>query len=376
MKKIYFNTLLFATVLGGLSCTQKYNVGPQVPSQTVSTSTPNPLICTPTQTVGPPPAGIYWYSAQIEGITLQNGVTLVNGIYAQALLSVNGNPETSDTVTIAGPGGFGATLPYTSNVVENGNTYAQYQGLFSNNFQTGGAYSLSTVTSLGTASATLIGPGNISTALNGSSTSWTQPGALNRVLLQEGPSFQAGGLLPVTLYQTASCMSDASPVNIPSSDYSNPGIYTLTTNCQNLTNGITGGTGFFEVSQNNMMFLAESEPPTATPGTCTSGPTCTPTVTGCTDMLTVAPAFFAPPGIVTINGTLCGSGYFNISVYGPSGSMTKELEAAQLGSFTTLATLDTWDGTDSFGNPAPDGVYTLSVLEPGDWKLSLILLLR
>ncbi len=365
MKKFFIVSALLSLLVMGFSCTKNYSVSP-LPAPT-ATPAPNPLICTPTQTAGPPPNGIYWYSAQIEGITVSNGVTVVNGIFAQVLLTVNGTAETTDTVNVSGPAGLSATIPYTDNVVVNGNTYAQYQALLSNTYQTGGSYSLTTVTSIGTASATLTAPGNITVAPDGSSASWSNGGMLNTVGIYSSA--------PATVYQTATCKSESSPFAFPLSNYSQSAFYTFTVDCQNMTNAISGGAGYFKLYDNYELLMFKNEPPTATPIADT--PTPTPVGTPFTDVFALSSNAFQPPASVSITASIPGLGYANLAVYSASGLFTQQILVEQVSQpVTGTGLIGTWNGTEGPGGSAPDGIYVVSFLEPDDWKLGLVLLIQ
>ena len=373
MKIFYRMLLVVGLVFLGLNCTKTFTLPPSAANATPTPGS-NPSNCTSTPTPGPPPNGIYWYSAQVEGITVNNGVTMVNEIFADVLLSVNGASEATAAAILNGPG-FTAPMNYTGNTVQNGNTYAQYQSLIPTSYQPGSNYSLSTNTSLGMASGILAGPGNISLAPDGSSASWSNPGLQNTLMIQIGGLLHAA----TTIYQTAACANETSPVNIPALDYSftDQTIYTVTAHCQNSAAALTGGTGNFKAYQNEILMLNKNATPTPTAASCGGGgPNCTPSPTPMPDTFMISSPSFQPavsPVSISVSYPNYPGNYY-LAVFNDSGTHIKTLDAVNLSA--PLSRNYNWDGTDKYGNPVPDGVYVLSLQEPFDWKLQLVLLIR
>ncbi|HTC19676.1 MAG TPA: hypothetical protein VK859_02440, partial [bacterium] len=172
--------------LGGLmipACGSKN--GPSSPSGNsnpgpTSTSTSIPCVnasntpCTSTPTFTPtstPALGIYWSEAYI----LHNSGAIV-------LLEVNGQPLTTVTAFVTGSNiSSPVTLPYSSTE----SSGALYQATSGFTYQAGQTYSLTTVSGGLSASATLVAPGNITSAPNGSSVTWSTPGNSNYVILRD-----------------------------------------------------------------------------------------------------------------------------------------------------------------------------------------------
>ncbi len=103
----------------------------------------------------------------------------------------------------------------------------------------GGSYTLTSVTSVGTASASLSMPNYAVLASDGSSASWTGP-----AMFSVGVVVNNGGS---TTYNSGFCWSAQSPLSVPSSAYPVSGTYVFGVERINYTTAITGGTGMFDV---------------------------------------------------------------------------------------------------------------------------------
>lgn len=178
-----------------------------------STST---FTVTPTYTPFP---GVYWNDAIIANSRYQQtpGVGYFN---AEINLSVNGNAETSDSVTVILPSTTPVPLLYNYTSSFQNGSYADYYWDLSayGSFQAGATYIVVANTSAGSSSATIVAAGGISVSSDGLTCTWQKNGDNNTVLVGD-----PGG---------ATGFSDnplASPENIPTTVYSGPGTYTVYT---------------------------------------------------------------------------------------------------------------------------------------------------
>ncbi len=212
---------------------------------------------------------ILWNSAYISGYSVYTGgAPGFGGFGAGITLSVNGLPESTAIVTMTGPGfsssppyGVVATvsvpLTYVGPVTVSGNPYAfySYSQFYSGAisilttpvttlaYQAGQTYSLTTVTSAGTASVTEVAPGGFGggTSSAGSTVTWGVEGNADQV-------FVAGG--GVTTFTTT---GDAnSPVFIPASARTGT-LQSRVEICQQVVSNIPGAApgSFFYISQSD-----------------------------------------------------------------------------------------------------------------------------
>jgi len=229
----------------GTPCTATVTVTPTSTFYLIPTYTPYP-----SPTAGPPPSGIYWDSSLVGHdvfSTVSSGTTIQFLAFVE--LAVNGNPESTCGVTLTCPGGP-VPLPYRGTITNNGNVYSDYRDNLSFSYVVGGSYSLSTVTSIGTASATLLGPGGITDAADGSTSGWSSGGTYQHVIV----------FSPFSQYTFATPLRYGlvPPVNIPASAYgAGPGIYQLVTECYSDAPSITNGSGSYEVSDFYLLELSK-----------------------------------------------------------------------------------------------------------------------
>lgn len=157
--------------IGTLGCKKSSPVETQDPTP-IPTIIPTPI---PTNTPTPfPPSdtGIYWESAVVS-FSNYGGSDLE---VASLNLWVDGLPEATAAVTISGPGVPGSMpLTYAGPVTVSGSVYANYK-TYALSYQPGTDYTLSTVTSAGTISATTSAPGGIFFAPDKSWVDWTFAG--------------------------------------------------------------------------------------------------------------------------------------------------------------------------------------------------------
>jgi hypothetical protein len=177
--------------------------------------TPSPG--TPTPTPSPTPVLVWWGGT----IIYQNefsSIVASSYLYLQA----NGQALTNATVYLTGGG---LSTPVTevyegTPVTESGQPYAQYiAGLPS--YDGGGVYTMTSVTSVGTASDSVTAPGGSMTVTsNGSQASWSANGSSGILFVLSAPN--GGG---TEIYQSPNTIT--SPFNIPATVYSAPGTYSV-----------------------------------------------------------------------------------------------------------------------------------------------------
>lgn len=176
---------------------------------------------TPTPVIGAGVSQIYWYSASLSRTNILGSVSTDAEVY----LSVSGQAETTALVILTG-GSAPLTLPYNQSLVIGNNTYARYyQSSSAFVYRPGTSYTLSTVTSAGTAWTTVTAPGGISCAADGSSCSWSVEGTNDNVFVET--SGYSG------TYDSLNTQTDINSVfNVPSMAYPSGGSYYVRTTCQ------------------------------------------------------------------------------------------------------------------------------------------------
>lgn len=179
MKKIRFYRLMAAGfLLFGAACSRKAGA-PSLPSAPA-----------------PSPA-ILWNSAYVTGSSWSGGTAWTSSFSAGVTLSVNGLAESTDTVTLAGAGGS-VPLTYAGPVTVSGSPMALYRYAWSYAgdgvpqftppiaYQPGQPYSLTTVTSAGTAGVTAVAPGQV--GFGAGSVTWTYEGNNDQVAVYNSAS--------------------------------------------------------------------------------------------------------------------------------------------------------------------------------------------
>lgn len=234
-RSLYFSILALILIMTfgyfPMACSKIYTFSPQ----TVVPTNPNGAnMCAenPTPTPGPPPSGINWASATVQ---LQN-----SGGYSVSIpLVVNGAAITNAAVTFSGPG-LTVAIPYYGTMIFSGTTYADYSYANSGfNLTPGALYTLTTVTSAGTASASLAVPTTPAVSPDGSTVSWSGSNSFNEVGVEDNAN-------STTTFLTSQCISVNSPVDIPASAYPTTGTaYTVAILNYNFIQSITGGTGSY-----------------------------------------------------------------------------------------------------------------------------------
>jgi len=224
---------LLAILAFSISCQKTYSVNPVSSSSGGSLGTPTstPNYCQTLTPVPSVPSGIYWGQAFLAISNSSSGTFEIADVY----LLVNGNPEATASVSIIGPGST-SPLAYNGNQTLNGVLYAVYQST-SIPYQAGTSWTMKTVTSIGTAYATMNTPGGGTAASDGSQVSWTYPGELNGVQVVNGTG--------TTTYTTNPCASVTSPAAIPASAYPASGTYAVSYYAADITTNIVGGAGIF-----------------------------------------------------------------------------------------------------------------------------------
>ena len=252
---------------------------PAITPATTPTPTATLATATPTPTAGIP-NGIFWD----PGSVYQH--VLAPGEFASVSLSlaVNKRPETTAIVTLAGPGGASDTIPYSSTITLGGFSYAFY---FSADlhvpYVAGAAYTLTSVTSIGTAAATFTAPGDITIAGDGSQVSWAYDGDSEQIAVVSPSQYDSG------------FSNKTSPFTIPVDAYADgPGTYRVGATVARMIDSVDGAAAgsalqVFDVRYADVVPLmvgsthtpTRSATATAT-GTQTPTKTATPTITGTT----------------------------------------------------------------------------------------------
>lgn len=235
MKKYILIAGLFLAALLPLACQQTY----EVPPLSISTPSGPTTVCTGPCTVGQCAAGIYWLGGHVWNYDLNSAFQYA----AELTLAVNCTPETTAGVTLTGPS---VNLPLTySGMVTNywGTVCADYRSVtVSGGLSAGANYTLTSVTSIGTATSTLRLPISPNANSNGLTITWNgwEDGCL--YLLQDW----SGGVSMVDVgcgFYAISPLYFLGPCSSP---------------CMNgaeFSNGtavITGGTGNFQISNGQL----------------------------------------------------------------------------------------------------------------------------
>lgn len=242
----FFLVLSFALLFSiPLACQKNYQVSPlpaPTPTYTIS----------PTPTCYAPPSsvtcanGIMWGYGQVINMN-NNGVQ--SGSYAELLLAINCTPYSTAGVTLTGPG-LTLPLPYgNGTIVLGGTTYADYNSTQSVSFITGDTYTLTSVTTSGTAFSSLVMPPQTNIASNGLNVTWSGNSLFNFIAVINN--------LTNYTYETSTCWSATSPASIPSSAYPSSGNYTVGAETCNYTTSITGGSGIYFMANYNTLAVSK-----------------------------------------------------------------------------------------------------------------------
>ena len=224
----------------GPSPTFTYTPGGPVPTATftpvvpTATHTPNPTSTftpsggTPTYSPTPsgtftPPMGLWVVGAYVDALEnlsisgISYSVTL-NGVTVD--ISVNHNAETTDGVTFITPLNGSIPVTYTATANMGTYSYAEYTTAVSWVYVVNDSYSLAVSSSLGTATASVNAPGDITIASNGSTASAVYPGTYQAAVVESAST-------GVTTYVSPTGTSVGSPYTYPSSayPYSSPATY-------------------------------------------------------------------------------------------------------------------------------------------------------
>lgn len=157
---------------------------------------------------------------------------------------MNGSTYSTAAVSI-GSNGVTTVVPFSSNSAGS----SEYYGTFSP-YQAGQTYVLSSVTSAGTAAATMVAPGGgIAVNSNGTTVTWNHEGNSDRVQIQNANN------PGVDIFNSSSLSSDvSSPYSVPTTvynGYSSPTtfvFYVYTIKTSTVTNAY-GSAGIFEGSE-------------------------------------------------------------------------------------------------------------------------------
>lgn len=193
-------------------------------SPTASTVVPG---STPTPVISAGVSEINWFSACFSRVNQFGSVSSCVDVY----FSVGGQAETTDQVTLASSGDS-LSIPYSETVTLGGNVYARYRladGSFQ--YQPGTVYTLSTLTSAGTAWAVVTAPGGITEASDGNTSSWQSEGTNDRVYVETANY--------VGTFDSLGTLADVNSVfRIPTTAYPSSGGYIVRTTCKAVVSAV------------------------------------------------------------------------------------------------------------------------------------------
>gem|GEM_PF-3373791 len=192
------------------------NTYTETPTYTATpTTTPH---TSPTSAMTPPP-GVYWDLAEF-GRYRQAGITL---IFTNLQISANRRPDPTASVTLTTPLG---PVPLVNFM--NTDTYSHFSPSGGVSYIPGGTYILTTVTSAGTAAATLVAPGgNIVITPDGKSATWDVEGNEDYLFDNQFASYNVTSDID-------------SPYSIPDLAYPAAGTYNVSLYSQNTTYNVSG----------------------------------------------------------------------------------------------------------------------------------------
>ena len=309
------------------------NNNPAAPNNPMPSPTPTPLFS----------SGIYWKLAQFTHDSRY-------GTSASLYLEVDGQPVTDATVLLSGPGlSAPVTIPYvfTSTFPEGPfSNYIRSSGL---TYVAGGDYTLTTLTTAGTASATLTAPGNFSITPDGSLITWTVEGNQDSaVVAKDG----------VRVYSSGSGDID-SPFSVPTTAFSGPASYAVIGGAENLTYSVSGAVSAVVEASDSFQRSVIIGTSTPTPcGSCTPTPTFSPSPTATnTPTATVTPADTATPTwtpTLTPTGTPTWTGTPTFSptataTFTPTPSPTRTATSTPTSSPTPLCSTPSYYGKTTIG---------------------------
>jgi len=237
MKRFSLLSIILLAILSPLACSKTFTLAP-LPAPTVTptptaTFTAVPTCCVNCQTVTCT-SGITWgYGYVVNELNLG-----VNQYSATLAISVSCLPETTDAVTVIGPG-LNLPLTYVNNVAIGSTNYALYEsGAVNGSLTTGASYTMTSITSIGTASASLAMCQSPSVATNGEVT-YTEPSYFVNFF-----EYVLGQMLPTV----GTCFYHPSPLlmNVVTAPQGGANGY-------NYTLSITGGSGIFYVSNGEIV---------------------------------------------------------------------------------------------------------------------------
>jgi hypothetical protein len=242
-----------------------------------------------------------WYSATVAKIN----TGALSAQAANLYLRVNGTPESTATVLLADSNGTTLVMTYNGASTQGGLAYAQYMVTIGFNYEPGLTYTFVTDTSVGAAQASVVAPGDITHAPDGSSSSWSVEGNEDEVTVVDAGNNERLHVGPDAV----------SSVAIPSSAYSGCGNNRLTTMCVNhsmaimnatLMDGVWGGQMLQTTVSNTSTCtpvpsatssMTPPAPPTGVISTPTATVICTESGTGYTCTPTITPTPWIPMGI-------------------------------------------------------------------------------
>jgi TolB protein len=249
----------------------------------------SPTATSPGATITPPPpatptptegalAGIAWHRQSI----LQHVRFPTESSSIFLYIAVDGQAADSAQVTLTGPEGASTPLQFSAPEQIGGVTYARFAANpLGIPYVPGGSYTLTSVTSAGTASATFVAPGGITAAADGSQAAWTHDGTSEQILVVSPAAW-------------ASEPADrTSPYLVPAEAYgAGPGVYRLAVIVNSTITAIDGAAAGSSIDISDGLYVdvvpaavgptfspSATRTFTATP-TRTATPTPSPTFTG------------------------------------------------------------------------------------------------
>jgi hypothetical protein len=317
--------LLAAITLGGVFFVN--GCGSNSPTSPAPTHTPVPPTAAPTPVFN-------WQNMHVSRFN-DVGSSLVT--VAQIDLQVAGQPLTTVNVVLSGSGvSAPATLTYIRQDTIGSIDYAFYYYTSSFTYTPGQTYILTTTSGANVAAVTMMAPGGITNAADGSQASWAINGNSNIVRVAQGTNI------------TYSNVPTTSPLSIPGSAYSLGGTFDLFTQIGNsyTVTGAIGGNQAEIYDYLETQIVVATHTPTFT-ATATYTPTATPTPT-ITDTPTATPTTTftgTPTGTATSSGTPTFSGTpTQTGTSTPSGTPTFSGTPTKTGTFTPSGT-PTFSGT-------------------------------
>ncbi len=234
MKILILLTGILLAIISPLACNKNYSLGP-LPGPTATPTIAPTATCAVIAQPPPTSSGIYWEEAYVASGSNYGSPEYDFELYQ----TVNGTPDSTSGVTVTGTGISPTALVYGGAYTITGVVYANYYAQGNTEITSGGTYTMTSVTSIGTASATAAMAGYATLASDGSAVTWAGSATTNFLdILSSNYS---------TSYSSFKCWIPPSPILIPSTAYPSHGSYLVAAERNNYTTSISGGAGIFDV---------------------------------------------------------------------------------------------------------------------------------